>query len=355
MQFRLKVLLISNALLPPYDEGIRKFAWSVEKALSKLDIDLKVINPLGIMGKTLASLSLWKEVQTFKPQVIIYLPTASATVASFVRISLLKALAKSAVTVLIALQPRSLSSLAKRFVPFLTPHCLLVQNPSLFVIFRNLGMNTDIIYSGVDTSLFTPIGSKTQKSILRAKYGLPEDKRIVVHVGHISPYRNVDWIASLHENLDCIPVVVGSTSTARVSKSFTLGDQDMIIKNLQKCGVLVLDSYIESIWEVYQAADCYVFPVKSEDGSIGIPLSVLEAMACNLPVVTTPFGGLPSMFSEGDGLFYVEKENEFLQRVRQALSLQPDQIKTREKVLPYSWENVARMILEKVEKLCSTI
>lgn len=348
----LKVLLVSNALQPPYDEGIRKFAWSVEKALTKLDIDLRVINPLGVIGKTFISLSLWKDIKAFEPQVIIYLPTASATIASFMRIVLLKALSRSAIIVFIALQPRLLSKLASQLVPFLTPHCLLVQNPRFLATFKNLGVNGDVIYSGVDTSLFTPTGSQEQKAILRAKYGLPEDNKIVMHVGHISPYRNLDWLTSLGKDLSCTPVVVGSTSTTKVSSHFTSDDQAMLVKELRKCGVLILDSYIEGIWEVYQAADCYVFPVMSEAGSIGIPLSVLEAMACNLPVVTTPFGGLPMMFSERDGLFYARNEDEFRQCVRQALSLQPDQIKTREKVLPYCWENVARSILAKAWKLC---
>jgi glycosyltransferase involved in cell wall biosynthesis len=349
---RPKVLVISNALEPPYDEGIRKFAWAITKALTKLDIDLKVVIPTGIASKTFMSLSLWRDIKKFKPQVIIYLPTASATIASFMRISLLKTLSRSAVIVLIALQPRSLPNFAKRLVPFLSPHCILVQNPSFLETFQNLDISVDIIYSGVDTSLFTPASSQTQKAMLRAKYGLPEGKRMIIHVGHISPRRNLDWIASLNNDLNCTSVVVGSTSTIKVSSRFTLEDQARFVENLRKHGVLILDSYIENIWEVYQAADCYVFPVKNEGGSIGIPLSVLEAMACNLPVVTTPFGGLPMMFSKGDGLFYAGNEDEFRQSVQQALSLQPDQIKTREKVLPYSWESVAHNILEKALKLC---
>lgn len=347
----LKLLLISNALQPPYDEGIRKFASSIEKALTTLDVETKVINACGIIGKTFASPSLWKEIKIFQPQVIIYLPTASITAASFMKISLLRTLAPSAVTVLIALQPRSLSNLAKRLIPFLAPHCLLVQNPNLLVLFRNLSINVDIIYSGVDSLLFTPVLSEVEKLRLRVKYGLPDDKRIILHVGHISPYRNLNWITSLRR-LGCVPVIVGSTSTARVSRRSTLGNQNMIIEDLRKCRIVILNRYIESIWEIYQMADVYVFPVISEEGSIGIPLSVLEAMACNLPVVTTPFGGLPTMFSEGDGLFFVKEEEGFLQHVQQALSLRPDQVKTREKVLPYSWENIASMILKKTEELC---
>jgi len=61
-----------------------------------------------------------------------------------------------------------------------------------------------------------------------------------------------------------------------------------------------MDRYIKKIEEIYQLSDCYIFPITFEGGGISILLSVLEAMACNLPVVTTKFGGLPAIFKGGD-------------------------------------------------------
>ena len=63
-----------------------------------------------------------------------------------------------------------------------------------------------------------------------------------------------------------------------------------------------------NIEEVYALSDCYVFPTPpmNKINSIEIPLSVLEAMACNLSVITTKFGALPKVFEEGDGLIFVD-------------------------------------------------
>jgi len=51
----------------------------------------------------------------------------------------------------------------------------------------------------------------------------------------------------------------------------------------------------EAKYAVLRAADAYLFPSHSE----GLPISVLEAMACGLPVVTRSVGGLQDFFEHG--------------------------------------------------------
>lgn len=55
----------------------------------------------------------------------------------------------------------------------------------------------------------------------------------------------------------------------------------------------------------FKSAHIYVFPSKHE----GMPLSVLEAMAFGLPIITTRVGGIPDFFEEGKmGLFLDNRE-----------------------------------------------
>lgn len=72
-------------------------------------------------------------------------------------------------------------------------------------------------------------------------------------------------------------------------------------------------------------------------------------MACNLPVITTRFGALPIIFEEGDGLLFAESEREF----RNAIENIKDgvEVKTREKVLSYSWNNIVGRLEEVYAKL----
>jgi glycosyltransferase involved in cell wall biosynthesis len=134
-------------------------------------------------------------------------------------------------------------------------------------------------------------------------------------------------------------ILVASTSTAI--------DRELLIE-LRESGVIVITDFVESIQHYYQMANCYLFPVLQPTSAIDAPLSVLEAMACNLPVVTTRFGALRDMFQPGNGFYYGDTEEEIVDMVHQALA-EPD-CRTFEKASHYSWENVASSILETLQE-----
>ena len=85
---------------------------------------------------------------------------------------------------------------------------------------------------------------------------------------------------------------------------------------------------------------------------IEMPLSVLEAMSCNLPVISTKFGALPRIFEEGDGLIFVDSEEDIIGAVKKVKNTDVN-IETREKVLPYAWGNVVRWLEGIYEELNS--
>jgi glycosyltransferase involved in cell wall biosynthesis len=41
-----------------------------------------------------------------------------------------------------------------------------------------------------------------------------------------------------------------------------------------------------------------------------MPLSVMEAMATNIPVISTPYEGLRTFFDEGNGIYYYSTQDE---------------------------------------------
>jgi glycosyltransferase involved in cell wall biosynthesis len=125
-----------------------------------------------------------------------------------------------------------------------------------------------------------------------------------------------------------------------------MGRDEGLRQRLIAGGVILIESYVRDIEEIYQACNAYLFPVREEGSAMDFPLSVLEAMACNLPVVAYPFGGLPMAFEPGGGLVLTETDEAMLAALE---SVRRIPVQTRTKAEPYAWDAVAGRMLELME------
>lgn len=337
---RPRICVFSERLALPFDEGIKNFALAVIRELS-LDHTLLALTTFGEdvpeygirnlrAGKTLISGDLARAIQTFGPDIICYIPTASHTLASFMRACVLNSYAQTARVHMVALQPRRLGWTARLLIRRLSPYRVWVLSARSAELLRSLGCPVGILPGGVDTERFQPV-PPAAKARLRARYGLPADAFVVLHVGHINASRNVELLNRVQKLPGCQAVLVGSTSTP----------QDGALANrMREHGVVVITDFLEHIGELYQAADCYFFPVFSATGCIEVPLSILEAMACDLSVVTTSYGGLSQQFPGGGGLLYGDDTEALLRQVEVAKRIRNPG--TRATVAPFTWRAVLR-------------
>jgi colanic acid/amylovoran biosynthesis glycosyltransferase len=77
-------------------------------------------------------------------------------------------------------------------------------------------------------------------------------------------------------------------------------------------------------------ADCLVAPsVTAANGdSEGIPVTIMEAMACGLPVVSTVHAGIPELIENGvSGLLAAERDAEALRAHIEALAASPELVR----------------------------
>jgi glycosyltransferase involved in cell wall biosynthesis len=197
------------------------------------------------------------------------------------------------------------------------------------------------LLNGVDIQKFTPVGVETKQE-LRRKYGLLNDKFVILHLASFKKGRNLEVLKKLQlSNKQNQVLIVGRPSEH--------GNED-VISELKDAGCLIWNDYFPNLEEVYALSDCYIFPTVNKRNSIEMPLSVLEAMSCNLPVITTRFGAIPRVFKEGNGFFFVEKEEDFFKGIEE-IKKGNLEVKTREKVIPYSWKNIVKRLVEIYEQL----
>jgi glycosyltransferase involved in cell wall biosynthesis len=63
---------------------------------------------------------------------------------------------------------------------------------------------------------------------------------------------------------------------------------------------------VPNVEEYLQAADLFVFPTEND----AFPSSLVEAMACGLPVISTPVGAIPTLIAHECNGLLVEAANE---------------------------------------------
>ncbi len=326
----MRVCIVGNHSMP-LDEGMKKTTYALVSALSRR-CDVLALNPLDV-----GSLIFWSALIRHHPEVIHYIPGPSLY--SFILLALMKR-ATSAATVMSLTHPDP--ALPKRSsCRFFKPDLLLSQTLETEEEFQALGCKLAYLPNGVDTRRFYPV-SNAKKLELRRRYGIPQDAFVVLHVGNTRQVRNLESLIALQ----------GEGTQVVVVSSTTIQGDAGIDTQLKAAGCQVLDQYIEVIEEVYMLADCYVFPTVDTVGAIAHPLSVMEAMACNLPVVSRRFGALPRIFEPGDGLYFFETDEELAAQVK-ALRIDPGVVATRDKVQQMDWDAIAQKALHLYQELCN--
>jgi glycosyltransferase involved in cell wall biosynthesis len=339
-----RIAIVSEDISRPVDEGFKKATANLALALGDLVPETRVFtsNPerAAVKAEHLpANKLLWDSafsarLAAFDPEVVIYIPGAAATPMSMVRAWCLKRQSGGKRVVLVSLQKRTYPALSRLILRPLRPDLVLVLATPALDSVRSIGCRARRIVLGVDSEVFKPPAPGARRD-LRAKYNLPDGK-IILHVGHVSPGRNLGLLKAVAGE-DVRVLVVSSTATQR---------HPLVEAMLREPWVILMDSYIEHIEEVYRAVDGYIFPTFSASDAIDIPLSVLEAMATNLPVATSDFGGLKDLFVPGAGLFMCSTERELIDAGRGLLKLET--IATRAKVLGLTWKRAAETVLEAV-------
>jgi glycosyltransferase involved in cell wall biosynthesis len=337
-----RIAVISEDLAEPWDEGIKKFAYSVGSALGKVHhVVLFNVDRSGVAGaaahripssRTFTHPMLRRALRALSPDIVLYIPSPSSTLASFLRAYALRRHVPGAAHGMVALIPRHHRALLRPILHGTAPDVVFVPSYASLLRLHKLSLRSEIVPAGVDTSVFHAPTSE-ERSSLRASYGFGANTYIYLHVGHLSPKRNLGCLASLRAGPDVEVVVVGSTSTQA---------DRAVQRDLEEAGVRVVRTHVP-VEQYYRLADCYVFPVRDHEGCVEIPLSVFEALASGLPVVTTPFGGLRDFLQPGADVHYCETDEELLAK---AASLREG---PRPEVRPmeaFAWSHVADRIMD---------
>ena len=279
------------------------------------------------------SLKFWNKLIRFKPNLVHYI--SAPTFKQLIFLKIIQLLTGSR-TVVSATQSILHKSRVFKLISFLLkPDIVLVQSEKTEAFFGTIKYRTRFIPNGVDIQKFVPVNEKEKRN-MREKYGFKDEDFIILHIGPINNDRNQKALLQPEIQEHCkVLLIVSITNPSEASTS----------KDISKTNAIIWKQYFSNIQEIYSMVDVYVWPVFAELHGVEIPLTILEAMSCNLPVITTRYGALNRIFQEGDGLIFVNNDKE-LHRSILEIKAGGIIINTRQKVQTMSWKNITNSISE---------
>lgn len=178
--------------------------------------------------------------------------------------------------------------------------------------------HAEVIPCGVDYNLFFPTDKDEARSIL----GLPKDQKLILFAGDKSkPLKRFDLAQAAVERLK------NNHLDAELVTAYKL-PYGLIPLYMNACDVLLLPSERE-----------------------GSPQVVKEAMACNLPVVSTDVGDVKQVFEGVDGCYICERNTEDIAAKLYTVLKRGERTNGRKLTSRYEIGSIAKRIISVYEKL----
>lgn len=170
----------------------------------------------------------------------------------------------------------------------------------------------EVIPLGFDLAKFHQ-NLEIKRANVREKYRIQSDEIAIAIVGRLAPIKNHFLFLNVVEK--------ALAKTSQKLKVFIVGDGDMKASiaqrvseiNAQYGAVIEMTSWEKDIATFNAGMDIICLSSNNE----GTPVSLIEAQAANIPVISTNVGGVSDVVKEGETGYIVPKENEdaFLEKL----------------------------------------
>jgi len=259
-------------------------------------------------------------IQAFQPDVVVYVPSPGSVRSTFLRGHALRRAAPDAAHVMVSLFSFPETRLPRAVLRMLYPGPILVPSYKSLLSLSRMSLDGDVLTPGVDLATYRP-PKANEKAAVRDRLGFKRDDFVFV-IGPQTPASGEALMA--FERAGNVGVVAALE-----------GEPDADSQRVRR--VQQTDSPPEFYW----LADCFVFSETDLTRSTEMPMSVMESLACGVPVLTTPIGGLRDFFVEGDDLYYWETTDQLIGAARRLRENYPSRVRAMQE---FTWQKVVEQI-----------
>lgn len=190
---------------------------------------------------------------------------------------------------------------------------------------------------GIDEKYFESLNKK----IARKKLGLRMKDKIVLYIGRINETKGIRYLLETGKKLKDIKIKIIGFGLEK--EKFEKQAKKEGLENIEFLGGVFGEKKILYL----SAADIFVLPSSKEGASV----SVMEAMARNLPIITTDVGGMPLMVENGkEGIIIRQKNSEdIVNAVKEILKWKKKDI--RKYANKYKWKKIIENTVKDYENV----
>lgn len=155
----------------------------------------------------------------------------------------------------------------------------------------------EVVWNGIDTSRFRP--DPEERAKWRESFGL-EESFVLLFLGRWVAHKGIYDLIGITRNL--IPKKAGLKLILVGS-----GEKERVLSTVRKSSLeeeVLPIGRVEDVVPFYRCSDLYILFSSPLEG---IPLTLLEAMACGLPCIATSVSGIREVIRDGENGFLVEQ------------------------------------------------
>ena len=333
--------MVTRPIIPPWDEGSKNTAWQIasktcehkfylmttqNKALPKANSVkwIRTYTDKNLRGIQRFKLLLYLMYSNPKADIYHFLFVPTLLTSLLLYTIVMQKNKRSIQTVPTLYRPVKSSKLARLL--FFGDKVVVLSDWTADKLY-SLGLDNIVrINAGVDLHRFRPVRDKTRS---RRHLNLPESKILALFSGELSRLGSLEIMLSIAPQLiqeNSNLHLVFASPTRKPEDFLRRKEAERLIRSqgLEKSVTFLGD--VDDILSLLNACDMLLYPVSTMLGKIDTPLTVLEAMASELPVILTDLPPLNEVFKdETAGVAVLPGDNQAL--VRAILELADDKMR----------------------------